>query len=83
MVVVDGKEYYTVEEAATLAGVSIRTLRRWISAGRLSEFIFPFRASPNEILYRIEPPEDGDVKNKKGEWILPKGGATNESVGSS
>lgn len=73
MVLIGDKKYYTVEEAATLAGVSVRTLRRWISAGRLSDFIYPFRASPSEVLYRLEEPEEGDMKNARGEYVLPKG----------
>lgn len=74
MLIIDGKKYYTLEEAAILSKVTVRTLRRWISAGQLSDFIYPFRASPNEVLYRLEPPEDNEEKNKKGEWIMPKGG---------
>lgn len=90
MQVIGGKQYYSVEEAAKLAGVSIRTLRRWISAGRLSDFLYPFRASPNEILYRLEEPDECDTKNSKGEWIIChdndgilKGGGSGESIGSS
>lgn len=88
MVVIDNKQYYTVEEAATLAGVSVRTLRRWLSADRLADFLYPFRASPSEVLYRLEPPEDSDMKNKKGEYIIckdrpPKGGGSDEGVSSS
>lgn len=90
MKLINGKNYYSLEEAATLAGLSIRTLRRWVSAGQLSDFIYPFRASPNEVLYRLEPPEDDEVKNKKGEWMirpsaddLLKGGVPNEGVSSS
>lgn len=69
---IGGKKYYTVDEAARLAGVSVRTLRRWLSAGRLSDFLFPFRASPNELLYRLEEPEKDEKRNQKGEWILKK-----------
>lgn len=90
MKLIDGKKYYTIEEAAALACVSMRTLRRWISAGRLSDFVYPFRAGPNEVLYRLEPPEEDEVRNKKGEWLirpstdgLLKGGALNESGSSS
>ncbi len=83
MVTIGNKKYYTIEEAAGLAGVSIRTLRRWISSGRLSDFIYPFRSGPNEVLYRLEPPEDNEPKNKKGEWVITKGGAVHESVSSS
>lgn len=74
MVTIGGKNYYTVEEAAVLAGVNLRTLRRWISSGRLSDFLFPFRVGPKELLYRLEPPEDHETRNKNGEWILWKGG---------
>lgn len=83
MVTISSRKYYTIEEAARLAGVSVRTLRRWIAAGRLSDFLFPFRAGPNEVLYRLEPPEDDEPKNKKGEWVVVKGGAANESISSS
>lgn len=72
MKVVNGIKYYSLDEAATLAGVSVRTLRRWISDGRLSDFVYPFRAGPNEMLYRLEPPEDTDRKNEKGEWVIPE-----------
>lgn len=74
MVKIDGRKYYNIEEAAKLAGVSVRTLRRWISAGRLSDFLFPFRAGPNEVLYRMEPPEEGEPRNEKGEWLVDKKG---------
>lgn len=83
MTAIGGKKYYTLEEAAVLAGVSLRTLRRWISSGRLSDFLYPFRASPSELLYRLEPPEDGEMQNPKGEWILRKGGAGVEGISSS
>lgn len=76
MINIAGKTYYTTEEAARFAGVSIRTLRRWISAGQLTDFLYPFRASPSEVLYRMEPPEETDRKNEKGEWILPREGGT-------
>lgn len=74
MKVVNGKQYYTLEESASLAGVSIRTLRRWIADGRLSDFIFPFRAGSGELLYRLEEPDKGDEKNSRGEWMLKAGG---------
>ena len=82
MVTIGSKKYYTIEEAARLGGVSVRTLRRWISAGRLSEFLFPFRAGPNEVLYRLEPPEEDEPMNKKGEYIVEKGGMVRESISS-
>lgn len=82
MVTIDGKKYYTIEETARLSGVSVRTLRRWISAGRLSEFLFPFRTGPNEVLYRLEPPEEDEPVNKKGEHVIEKGGAVRESISS-
>lgn len=80
---INGKKYYNIDEAAKLAGISVRTLRRWISSGRLSDFLFPFRAGPNEILYRLEEPEKDEPKNEKGEWIVvkpqpQKGGAPDE-----
>lgn len=80
MILAGGKKYYTLEEVAVLADVSIRTLRRWLSGGRLSDFLFPFRAGPNEVLYRMEPPEEDEPKNEKGEWILKKGGDPHEGV---
>lgn len=92
MQVIDGKNYYTLEESAALAGVSVRTLRRWLSAGQLSDFLYPFRAGPGEILYRLEEPDEDDTKNEKGEWTLPqyglipsgkKGGVAGESSGGS
>lgn len=90
MVLIEGKKYYNVEEAAGLAGVSVRTLRRWLSAGRLSEFLYAFRAGSNEVLYRLEEPEEGEPVNEKGEHVMPeayrrmkkKGGVPNEGVGS-
>ncbi len=81
MKVIGGKKYYTVEEAGVLAGVSVRTLRRWIAGGRLSDFLYPFRAGPNMVLYRLEAPDKDDVKNEYGEWMLPGGGIGNESIG--
>ena len=78
MVIIGGKKYYTTDEAASMAGVSTRTLRRWLSAGRLSDFLFAFRAGPNEMLYRLESPEENDERNAKGEYIVKKGGSANE-----
>lgn len=86
MKLINGKEYYPLDEAAALAGISVRTLRRWISAGQLSDFLFPFRAGPNEVLYRLEAPDEGDVQNEKGEWTVSsalKGGASVEGISSS
>lgn len=77
---IGGKKYYNIDEAAKLAGVSVRTLRRWLSSGRLSDFLFPFRASPNELLYRLEEPEENEQKNEKGEWILTKPAETEGGV---
>lgn len=73
MVVIGGKKYYTTEESAALAGISIRTLRRWLAAGRLSDFIYPFRAGPGEVLYRLEAPCEDDERNEKGEYVVHKG----------
>lgn len=83
---IGGKKYYGIDEAAKLAGVSVRTLRRWLSADRLSDFLFPFRISTGELLYRLEPPE-GEEKNGKGEYIVnrpdgPEGGGMDESSSS-
>lgn len=83
MITVGGKNYYSTDEAASMAGVSTRTLRRWLSAGRLSDFLFAFRAGPNEMLYRLEPPEEGEEKNAKGEYIVRKGAVEREGVSSS
>lgn len=83
MVIIGGRKYYTLDEAAKLGGVSVRTLRRWMSAGRLSDFIYPFRSGPGEMLYRLEAPDENDVKNKKGEWMVVRGGAVHESIRSS
>ena len=61
MLVVDGKEYYKIAEAATLAGVNSRTLRRWLQAGNLDHFLFPFRKEKNgPLYYRLEPPDETD-----------------------
>lgn len=63
MFTADGKQYYRVSEAAKLAGVNTRTLRRWLEKGHLSHFMFPFRKYPGgTIYYRLEPPEDDDRK---------------------
>ena len=70
MVVIGGKKYYTLEESAGIANVSLRTLRRWISEGRLSDFLYPFRAGPGEVLYRLEEPDEHDEMNEKGEWLV-------------
>lgn len=89
MQMIGGKKYYNIEEAARLAGVSVRTLRRWISSGRLSDFLYPFRSGPNEVLYRLEEPEKDDRKNKKGEWVIikdsrkEKGGGAHEGISGS
>lgn len=62
MLMVDGKEYYKVAEAAKLAGVNVRTLRRWIADGNLEHFLFPFRRTrTGPLYYRLEPPEETDV----------------------
>lgn len=62
MVLINGKSYYKVNEAAELAGVNTRTLRRWIADGSLSHFLFPYRQTRNgPMYYRLEPPDEGDV----------------------
>lgn len=80
---ISGKQYYPLDEAAALAGVSVRTLRRWLSDGRLSDFLFPYRTGPNEVLYRLDPPDDGEEPNEKGEYMIKEGGGTDESISSS
>lgn len=63
MLTVDGRQYYKVSEAAELAGVNTRTLRRWFAQGNLDHFLFPFRKTKGgTIYYRLEPPGDGDVR---------------------
>lgn len=58
----DGKQYYKAQEAAKLAGVNARTLSRWIAAGQLAHFLFPFRESPGgPLYYRLEPPDETDT----------------------
>lgn len=62
MITRDGKAYYKVQEAAELAGVNTRTLSRWIAAGKLSHFLFPFRDRPHgAVYYRLEPPDETDT----------------------
>ena len=78
---ISGKQYYPLDEAAVLAGVSVRTLRRWLSDGRLSDFLY--RTGPNEVLYRLDPPDDGEEPNEKGEYTIKEGGGTDESISSS
>ena len=80
---ISGKQYYPLDEAAVLAGVSVRTLRRWLSDGRLSDFLFHYRTGPNEVLYRLDPPDDGEEPNEKGEYTIKEGGGTDESISSS
>lgn len=72
MIVVNGKEYYSLKEAAGLAGVNVRTLQRWISSGQLSDFLFPFRTDTGTVLYRLEPPDGSDQKNLRGDYLVPK-----------
>ena len=61
MLLIDGKEYYKIAEAAELAGVNSRTLRRWLQAGHLDHFMFPYKREKNgPIYYRLEPPDDTD-----------------------
>lgn len=77
-----GINYYSVEEAARLSGASVRTVRRWISSGKLSGFLFPYRIKPNEILYRMEPPGEGETPDEKGVYSITKGGDGHEGIGS-
>lgn len=66
----DGKQYYKAQEAAKLAGVNARTLSRWIAAGQLAHFLFPFRESPGgPLYYRLEPPDETDTfgENRRGQ----------------
>lgn len=63
MLLIDDKRYYKVNEAADLAGVNTRTLRRWLAGGNLAHFLFPFRKTPTgPMYYRLEPPEETDTK---------------------
>lgn len=71
-----GKRYYTISEVAGLAGVNLRTLRRWLAAGHLSHFLFPFRpGTKGPVYYRLEPPDEGD-RLYPGEqvYVLPAEG---------
>lgn len=62
MILVNGKSYYKVNEAAELAGVNTRTLRRWLADGNLDHFLFPYRQTRNgPMYYRLEPPDETDV----------------------
>lgn len=55
--------YYKVNEAAKQAGVNTRTLRRWIAAGCLDHFLFPYRQTPTgPMYYRLVPPDPTDRK---------------------
>lgn len=61
MLELNGKQYYKACEAAELAGVHIRTLRRWLANGNLAHFLFPYRKTLHSpVYYRLEPPEDTD-----------------------
>ena len=61
MLTIDGKDYYKIAEVANIAGVNPRTLRRWLQAGCLDHFMFPFkREIHGPLYYRLEPPEDSD-----------------------
>lgn len=61
MLKIDGKEYYKITEAAELADVNPRTLRRWLQAGYLDHFMFPYKLNKNgPLYYRLEPPEESD-----------------------
>lgn len=82
MTTIDGISYYSVEEAARLSGASVRTVRRWIADGKLSDFLFPFRTKPNEVLYRLEPPRGGEVPDDKGIYSIMKGGGGSEGISS-
>ncbi len=74
MLVINDKRYYKVQEAAELAGVNARTLRRWIADGNLAHFLFPYKRNRNgSVYYRLEPPDETD-KQWDGEdmWYLPE-----------
>ena len=73
MLEIDDMRYYKVNEAAQLAGVNVRTLRRWIADGNLAHFLFPFRRTRNgPMYYRLEPPGDGDVLwDGEPVWRIP------------
>ena len=63
MLVINNKTYYTIAEAADIAKVCERTLRRWIANGNLSHFLFPYRAANARVTYyRLEPPDETDQK---------------------
>lgn len=62
MLLINGICYYKVTEAAELAGVNARTLRRWITNGNLAHFLFPYRRTKSgPMYYRLEPPKETDV----------------------
>lgn len=77
MMTVDGRLYYKVSEAAGLAGVNVRTLRRWLAKGNLDHFLFPYRKTKSgPVYYRLEPPEDTDEKwedDSAGAYKIPDG----------
>lgn len=61
MLLVNDKQYYKINEIAKIADVNVRTLRRWLTDGNLSHFLFPFKKTATGTLYyRLEPPEEDD-----------------------
>ena len=81
MLELNGKTYYKACEAAELAGVHIRTLRRWLANGNLSHFLFPYRKTQHSpVFYRLEPPDDTD-ELWDGEEIYRFSGRRNETGG--
>lgn len=73
MILRDGKRYYKAQEAANLAGVNVRTLSRWLAAGQLAHFLFPFKESPRGTLYyRLEPPDETNIRwDGEDVYVLP------------
>lgn len=81
MLTVDGKRYYKVSEAAALAGVNTRTLRRWLAQGNLDHFLFPYQKTKGgTIYYRLEPPGEADARwDGDGAYKIPvEGGMADE-----
>lgn len=85
MIIVNGVRYYRLQEAAELAGVNVRTLRRWIAGGNLSHFLFPYRQgghSRSPVYYRLEPPDETDeLWEGESVYKLPDPGKDEETYG--